>query len=240
MKVLISASNELSKWMGLDDLPRLPHPTGKQVGVTPLITNADTIAWQCHVLRPHSRVQQGIIIAVEAHSRYTLLIPTAQPPTQMVFEELLAQHWLQNLAYWLVDTLALDEARLPEFIEQFAARTQEFSWVKNTNLSVNGHVADAGQWVQQSFEHYAIHLPNDEECFALGVHINKMFKRVKTKGKKGEPFYPVPRLVDDGLSRFWGDEQANINVDAGQPPTNRSDNVVSLTQYRQEQEKNHE
>jgi len=60
-----------------------------------------------------------------------------------------------------------------------------------------------------------------------------MFKRVKTKGKKGEPFYPVPRLVDDGLSRFWGDEQANFNVDAAQPPANRSDNVVSLAQYRQ-------
>lgn len=236
MKILISASNELTKWMKLADLPRLPHPTGKQVGVTPLTTDADTIAWQCHVLRPHSRSAQGVIIAVEAHSRYTLLIPATQPPTQTEFEELLALHWLQNLAYWLVDTLALDEAQLPEFIEQFAARTQPFSWVKNTDLSVNGHVADAGQWLQQSFQHYARSLPREEECFELGLHINKMFKRVKTKGKKAEPFYPVPRLVDDGLKRFWGDERPNPHADTNATAKSAA-NVVSLAQYRQDREK---
>jgi hypothetical protein len=36
-------------------------------------------------------------------------------------------------------------------LEQLDQRLEGFEWVRNTDMSVNGHVADAEQWLSQEY-----------------------------------------------------------------------------------------
>jgi len=58
MKMLISASNALSKWLGLE-LPRISGIDGKGVGTQPVTTTTATVAWQCHIVDNHTT---GLVI----------------------------------------------------------------------------------------------------------------------------------------------------------------------------------
>lgn len=201
MQIVISATNAFAKWLKIE-LPRIPSPDGKRIGTQPLESSEQTLAWQCHVVRAHSRAVSGTVIAVEARSRYTLLIPLDGPPSAAEFEKMLRRRWANELVHLMLTHGVFGEEAVPELFRQFNATPMDFQWFRNTDLSVNGHVADAEQWVKQAFEEYGIRRLDEGEAMGLGKHINQFFKRVKVNGKKGEPFYPVTRLIDDGLFRF--------------------------------------
>jgi len=73
MKCIISATNAFAKWLKLD-LPRIPSPDGKKIGLQSLITDEDSLSWQCHVIQKHARLTKTTVIAVEAYSLYVIIM----------------------------------------------------------------------------------------------------------------------------------------------------------------------
>lgn len=246
MKLLISASNALVKWMRIEP-PRIPSPDGKRVGVQPLKSDEQILAWQCQVIRAHSRAQQGVVIAVEERSRYTIFMSFERPPTELEFENELRRCWANAFLHYSLDSAAIDEETVPELLYRFSTVPVEYMWYRNTDLSVNGHVADAEQWVKQACDEYRIDHLNENDVMSLEAHINQFAKRVKVNGKRSEPFYPVTRLIDDGLFRFAegmsrfhhsdcpeGDFPSPYRKQAEEtfPSLDTRDNVVLLSEYR--------
>lgn len=201
MRLLISAANALVKWMRLE-LPRIPSTDGKRIGIQPLKSDEQMLAWQCQVLRAHSRAQRAVVIAVEERSRYTILMSFDEPPSKVEFENELRRCWANAFLHYSLDSGAIDEEAVQELLYQFSAMPVEYLWYRNTDLSVNGHVTDAEQWVKQAYDEYRIDHLDENDVMSLESHINQFAKRVKVNGKRSEAFYPVTRLVDDGLFRF--------------------------------------
>ena len=78
-------------------------------------------------------------------------------------------------------------------------------FVRNTDLSVNEHVADAEQWLSEFYEQYGVgQLDESEEIGLRMQRINCVYKKAKpfSSTKQMERFIPMSRMVDDGLFRF--------------------------------------
>ena len=233
--IIFSVSNALNKWLKLD-LPRIPSPDGNRVGVQPLITDSKTISWQCHVVENSSHSCRYTVIAVEAHSRFTLLLPFNSAPTQDELQERVCQQWTDSLVSLMV--------QYGEILREFASlaaghiyqQMESVEWWRNVDLSVNGHVSDAEQWVVQTIADRNIEALSDEDACDLAYHINSFHKRAKDKNGKKRQFYPVPHFVDDGLSRFLSAWLDNGHFpDPYQSVKNEStmnNNVVSMAEYR--------
>lgn len=203
MKVLISASNDFVKWLGLD-LPRIPSIDGKRIGTQTITSDETTLSWQCQALREHSRSQVATVIAVEASSRYCIIFPNLMKMTMAEFEQELKRRWLKEILIMAVESGAVNNSDIEVMEKQFIDTTMEFSWFKNTDLSVNGHVTDTEQWIRSGSVLHRINYLGETEAFELAFHINKMRKKVKisTKKRLHERFVPVARLLDDALFRF--------------------------------------
>ncbi len=259
MELLISATNALNKWMKLD-LPRIPSQDGKRIGTQTLHSDANSLAWQCHVLTNSHDSHRGTVIAVEAYSRYVIIMPNLQPLSKDEFAEELLTRFGNEVIHHMLAAEAISEEQVPEVMAQYMSTPKVFSWVRNTDLSVNGHVGDAEKWVRQSTERSNVSNYSKENAISLGIHINQMKKCVTLPNKKRVKFYPVSRIVDDGLFRFAkglsadryyhtkpGDFPNPYDIEHIEPHTKQvqttttnnkdipeqlPDNVVSLAQFR--------
>lgn len=200
MKIQISASNALCKWMKLD-LDRITSIDGKRIGTQTITTDAETLAWQCHVIKNHSNDSNGTVIAVEARSRYVIIIPDLAPPTQAEFEELFLGRLFIEVANLMLHSGAIEESVADIVASEFTAQNKGFCWFKNTDLSVNGHVSDAESWIRQSSDNNDVTAYSDDEAYGLSMHINEMRKRIAKEGRNSR-FVPVERLLEDALFRF--------------------------------------
>lgn len=240
MKIIISGSKALNKWLNLD-LPRLPSPDGKRVGTQPLVTDSDTISWQCHVVQNYYKQGAYTVIAVEAYSRFTLLMPFDVAPTQEEFEQRFCDHWARVLVSLMVEHGEIDRDQGAEFFSQCKQKMVNIGWWRNTDLSVNGHVSDAEQWVKQTIDDRHVDALSVEEAFDLAMHINQFFKNAKDKQGRKQRFYPIPRFIEDGLFRFFSacfDTGVRTNPYPTKiPAVVGQDNVVSLADYRARQGK---
>ncbi|MBF4217950.1 amino acid adenylation, partial [Vibrio anguillarum] len=68
-------------------------------------------------------------------------------------------------------------------------------WIKNTDLSINGHIADAAQWVTQTLDDRNIERLNLPLAFEISNYINCQTKSIKVNNKKHR-FIPIERLLD--------------------------------------------
>ncbi|MBL4909204.1 MAG: hypothetical protein JKX78_04120 [Alteromonadaceae bacterium] len=222
MKVIISASNDFMKWLGLD-LPRISSIDGKRVGTQTITSDESTLSWQCQALREHSRSQVATVIAVEASSRYCIIFPNLVKMTMAEFEQELKRRWLKEALIMAVESGAVDSTDTHVMKKQFIDTTMAFTWFKNTDLSVNGHVADTEQWIRSGLVLHRINSLGEIEAFELAFDINKMRKKVKisTQKRLHQSFVPVARLLDDALFRFAQGLSADKypNTDTGNFPS---------------------
>jgi len=116
---------------------------------------------------------------------------------------MLLNSWLRDLTNWTEETGAETKTVVAQACETMDATDFNFQWVRNTDLSINGHVADANQWLRDVLEQEGVDSLSDELAYLLGRHINQQFKRAKSKAGGKRRFYPVERLVEDGLNRLW-------------------------------------
>lgn len=203
MNVLLSVSNALAKWLK-QELPRIPSADGKSIGTQPLHSDEQSVAWQCHIVNPkrYPGYRTAMIIAVEAQSRYTILLPVESRLSQEELEKLLITRWAKEIVHLAVEAGEIENEQVEEIFEQFLLSPIHIQWYRNTDLSVNGHVSDAEQWVLQTLEEYKLDQLDEIEAITLGAHINRMYKRVKTGGVRSAPFVPTKRFLSDALYRF--------------------------------------
>ena len=238
MEILIAASNALAKWLRLE-LPRLPSPDGKRIGTQPLTTGFGRVSWQCHLVE-HGRpggLRHYTVIAVEAHSRYALLLPFFEPPTQAELESMLLERWGNEALHLALESGAVNDDELPLMVTRFFAEDRRITWVNNNDPSINGHITDAGEWLKSTLAHEELDYLDDNHCYGLGLHINQQYKRVG--GNRSRPFRPVIRLLDDALFRFGQGLAVDCYPDTPvgdfpcpYPDRPVRDNVVRLADFR--------
>ncbi|OIN04331.1 hypothetical protein [Oceanisphaera psychrotolerans] len=239
MDIFISASNALTNWLGVT-LPKIPSPDGKRVGTQPLSTGFARVSWQCHLVEHGNKGarRHHTVIAVEAYSRYAILLPFSLRPTQDELEQVLLERWGNEALHLALESGAINDDELPLMTDNYLTQPRQVHWFNNNDLSVNGHVADAGQWLKQTLTHEGLDYLDDNHCYGLGLHINQRHK--KAGSNRAPSFRPVVRLLDDALFRFGSGLAAASYPDTrvgdfpcpypDQPVRN---NVVQLDHYRQ-------
>ena len=237
MITLFSASNALCKWLKLN-LPRLPVGEGQRVGVVPLLTNSEMITWQCHVMFTDSWRERATVIAVEAHSRFTLLIPFDVVPSQDKLEKVICEQWANELVSLAIKHGELDRDAIPRVFTQFYERVKEVSWVRNMDMSVQGHVSDAEQWVRDTLAGRGLDALDDELAQDISWHINSLNKAAKGVDGHKRSFYPIPLFVEDGLYRFAHDVSSvgnhpnpYMNTQTQNNLSQSADSVISFADY---------
>lgn len=195
MQLQLSATNALNKWLKAD-LPRLPVGEGKQAGVNKLSSDAATMSWQVHVIENCYRSLEKTLIVCEANSRFTYFVPL----NRMIFTpDELAERLKIEWQFAFVEVLEAsglirryDIATLPSKLNDI-----EFTphWIKNTDLSINGHIADAAQWVTQTLEDRTLNRLSQPLAFEISSYINCQTKSIKVNNKK-QCFIPIERLLE--------------------------------------------
>lgn len=117
---------------------------------------------------------------------------------QDAFEAYFKDRWFHEVSLMTIEGQALDEAHTGVLAEQFYQTPMDFIWYQNTDTSVNGHVTDTEKWVRANIHENNINMKNEQDAINLGLHVNKQRKKV---GKHSR-FFPVARMLDDGLYRF--------------------------------------
>lgn len=96
-------------------------------------------------------------------------------------------------------------------------------WVKNTDLSINGHITDAGLWVTEMLEDQRLTELSPDLGLDLAIHLNTQVKRIK---QRKERFVPVERLLEYCQSITALIDQARLDE------CERADNLIRLSDYR--------
>ncbi|WOG28162.1 hypothetical protein [Endozoicomonas sp. 8E] len=205
LEVLISATNAFCKYMKAD-LDRLPSPDGKRIGTQPIASGDNVIAWQVHAVKGYrNRKEYTDVIAVEARSRYAILFSNPMFSDLNEFAERFTKRWARECIHMAIESGATTEDQAQTMYDQFLDREKVIRFVRNTDLSVNGHVTDAEQWLSQSYELYGLEQLKESEEIGLGMQrINCVRKKARAfpGAKHMESFIPMSRMVDDWLFRF--------------------------------------
>lgn len=237
MNLIISLSKPMSRWLNLS-LPRLPSLDGQRVGTQVLHTDTTQVAWQCHVLEHGPKSNPYFtVLAMEAHSRYLIMLPFDVPPSQAEFEQVLLERWGNEALHLAVASGAINDDEVSIMVEAFTHHPCQSQWVSNTDLSIQSQIASAGHALLDTLSHEGLDWLDDNSCYGLGMHLNKMAKKIGSEKKP--PFKPMMRFLEDTLYRF-GDglsereyphtKMGNFPCPYPAPP--KADNVVQLADYR--------
>ena len=222
MKLLFSATNALIRWLKAD-LPRLPSEEGKQAGVNTLKSDACSFCWQVHIIENRYRSFEKTLIACEANSRFTLFLPIDEKLTLQELTETLLVEWQAVLAETLDACHLLSGGEIALLLHSISEMHFTPEWVKNTDLSINGHITDAGLWVTDTLEDRRLTRLSTDLALDLAIHLNTQVKRIKQRKEK---FVPVERLLEYCQSIPALIEQARLGE------SRRADNLISLSDYR--------
>lgn len=195
MQLQLSATNALNKWLKAD-FKRMPVEAGKQAGVNKLNSDAATMSWQVHLIENRYRSVEKTLIVCEASSRFTYFIPL----NRMIFTpDELAERLKIEWQFAFVEALEASGLFSHYDIATLLSKLNDIEftpyWIKNTDLSVNGHIADAAQWVTQTLEDRNLDRLSQPLAFEISNYINSQTKSIKVNNKK-QRFIPTERLLD--------------------------------------------
>lgn len=195
MQLQLSATNALNKWLKAD-FPRLPVEEGKQAGVNKLSSDAATMSWQVHLIENCYRSVEKTLIVCEANSRFTYFIPL----NRMIFTpDELAERLKIEWQFAFVEALEASGLISHYDIATLLSKLNDIEftpqWIKNTDLSINGHIADAAQWVTQTLDDRNLDRLSQPLAFEISNYINSQTKSIKVNNKK-QRFIPIERLLE--------------------------------------------
>jgi hypothetical protein len=195
MKLLLTATNALNKWLNTD-LPRLPVEEGKQAGVNTLMSDVKTFSWQVHIIDNQHRSYQKTIIACEANSRFLFFIPVTTRSSQQELTEALQRNWQLTLAATLENYQLMPNSDIAYLLSVLSQINFTPEWVKNNDLSINGHICDATLWISQTLEENELDSLTPELALELTCYLNTQIKRVTNKQtRQKEKFIPIEQLL---------------------------------------------
>lgn len=192
MNLLFSASNALNKWLGTD-LTRLPAEANKQAGVNTLVSSTNQLCWQVHMIDNQYRSLSKTIIACEANSRFIFFVPVSWKLSLSQLTDLLKIEWQSVFVETLTYSRLLPNSDIALMLSKLSNINFEVECVKNTDLSINGHISDAGLWVTDTLDDQRLRSLTPEIATDLAIHLNTQTKRIK---KRKEKFIPIERLLE--------------------------------------------
>ena len=221
MKFLFSCTNHLTRFLHTD-LPRLPTPPGAQAGVRRLSSTPAELAFQCHYYQPR---YQGwgpqYLLAIEAESRYCLILPLRLAISQAELAEQLQALYLTHAGYQLLEAQMLQAADLPALEQLYLAMQPRTHWVRNTALSLQGTLTQLELLLRDALANAGPAGLSDEQVFVLSLQFNETTVSRTVAGKK-QHFVPALRFVADTMLRF-----GPLFLQQQQPA-----NVVDLAAYK--------
>lgn len=219
MQLQLSATNALNKWLKAD-FSRLPVEEGKQAGVNKLGSDASTLSWQVHLIENCYQSVEKTLVVCEANSRFTYFISLNRmffTPDELA--ERLKIEWQFAFVkalevYSLIDRGIISHYDIATLLSEL--NDIEFTpyWIKNTDLSINGHIADAAQWLTQTLQDRNLDRLSQSLAFEISTYINCQTKSIKINNKK-QRFIPIERLLD------YVQQITQVN-----PPTDDVSNVI--------------
>ena len=230
MLLCLSASNALNKYLKAD-LPRLPHEPGKQAGVNTLISDSDNFNWQLQIIDNSYKSREKTIIVCEANSRFTFFIPVSLKLSQEELTQRLEYEWQLMMAETLEVYQLIPRSDIAVLLSELSKIEFTPHWVKNTDLSINGHISDAALWVAQTLQEEGLYDLPKYLAIELAIYLNTQPKRIsnKTTGRK-EKFIPIERLLTycQALisSEKLVDESSNEIID--------NSNVINFSDYKKD------
>lgn len=230
MKFQLCASNALNKYLKAD-LPRLPHELGKQAGVNTLISDGDNFNWQLQIIDNSYKSREKTIIVCEANSRFTFFIPVSLKLSQEELTQRLQYEWQLMMAETLEVYQLIPRSDIAVLLSELSKTEFTPHWVKNTDLSISGHISDAALWVTQTLQEEGLYeLPKDL-AIELAIYLNTQAKRItnKTTGRK-EKFIPIERLLHYCQSlvtdQQHDDDSSNGIID--------NSNIINFSDYKKD------
>ncbi len=201
MKFLLSCTNHLKRYLKTE-LAHLPTVQGAQAGVHRLVSTSTEVAFQCHYFTPIGPSHQpSFLLAIEADSRYCLILPLPLRLTQSELSQQLQALFLTHVGYQLSQTNILattDQAALDQLFLSMAPSTE---WVKNTDLSLQGSITQLEFWLQDALQQAGKRGLSDQQLFLLSLQFNETQSSRTVQGKK-ERFVPTPRFIANAMLRF--------------------------------------
>ncbi|MFM9597218.1 hypothetical protein ACKI1O_48655, partial [Streptomyces scabiei] len=83
-------------------------------------------------------------------------------------------------------------------------------WVKNTDLSISGHINDAAIWVRQTLQEERLHNLSRPLAIELAVYLNTQPKRITNKEtRRKEKFIPIERLLHYCQTLITSEQRGN-------------------------------
>lgn len=227
MKLQFSASNALNKYLKAD-LPRLPHEQGKQAGVNTLISDSDCFNWQLQIIDNSYKSREKTIIVCEANSRFTFFIPVSLKLSQEELTERLQYEWQFILAQTLEVYQLIPRSDIAMLLSELSKVEFIPHWVKNTDLSISGHISDAAQWVTQTLQEEGLYDLPRALAIELAVYLNTQPKRITNKAtRRKEKFIPIDRLLSYCQTIISNKQPVNIEDQAVDTA-----NVIKLSDYK--------
>jgi len=219
MRLFYSTSKALDKWLKAE----LPTLEGTQKGRNFITTNANTFSWQLHIIDNSYQSREKTIIATEAYSRFTCFIPVSMPLTLTELHQQLSMQWQQLLVEMILANQLLPNSDAVLLLSKLDQLNFDIHWAKNTDLSINGHITDAGLWVthtlrQQKIDALPFSLSQD-----LAMYINEQKKSIKQRKEK---FVPLERFLDY-CQRITDNPTEDHQEDNSLP-----EGIVSLSDYK--------
>lgn len=195
ISLLFGASNSLAKWLK-SELPRLPKREGKQAGVNTLKSDSTTMCWQAHIIDNQYKSYEKTIIVCEANSRFIFFIPATSRLTLDELTELLTMEWQAMLAETLESCQLIPRSEIAMLLSDLSDVAFQAEWVKNTDLSINGHITDAGLWIEQIVREKGVSKLSVQQVTELAIYLNTSVKRITNKEtKRKEKVIPVEKLL---------------------------------------------
>lgn len=218
ISLLFGASNSLAKWLKAD-LPRLPTLAGKQAGVNTLKSDSTTMCWQAHIIDNQYKSYEKTIIVCEANSRFIFFVPVTTHLTLDELTKLLTMEWQAMLAETLESYQLIPRSEIAMLLSDLSDTAFQIEWVKNTDLSINGHISDGGLWVEQILREQGASELSAQQATELAIYLNTSVKRITNKEtKRKEKVIPVEKLLAYSRILVLGDGAET--------------NVVSFEDYR--------
>jgi len=227
MLLCLSASNALNKYLKAD-LPRLPHEPGKQAGVNTLISDSDNFNWQLQIIDNSYKSREKTIIVCEANSRFTFFIPVSLKLSQEELTQRLEYEWQLMMAETLEVYQLIPRSDIAVLLSELSKTEFTPHWIKNTDLSISGHISDAALWVTQTLQEEGLYDLPKELAIELAIHLNTQPKRITNKAtRRKEKFIPIERLLHYCQTLITSEQRGNkVSTDiAG------NNNIINFRDY---------
>lgn len=204
MKVTFYATKPMARYVkrlsGLT-LDRLPCDDPKLVGRVPLMSSPLHVAWQLHVVETNRDHKDQVIIAMEAFSRYVILIPvTWKLRVLSDLEATVMDRWLEELMLLKASNPQWGNDITGTVLSALIIDTPQPEWLTNTDLSINGHMTDTDHWIASELHHRRRSVLQEQDARDLAWYLNMQPKRLTQPDGNKVSITPAERLPQLCLS----------------------------------------